>query len=80
MGEIRISVNSGELPVVHDVGGISENLRKQTRWLAQAGFLAAVLDLMFRGGKMKCVCTIMRDQKARQGPTPCAHGLDIIVC
>jgi carboxymethylenebutenolidase len=54
MGEIRIPVNFGELPVyvtapeqgapwpgvvvLHDVGGMSEDLRNQTRWLVQAGW------------------------------------------
>jgi carboxymethylenebutenolidase len=85
MGEVRIPVNSGELPVyvstpehgapwpgvvvLHDVGGMSEDLRNQTRWLAQAGFLAAAPNLYFRGGMVKCLFAIARDLKARRGPT-----------
>jgi len=85
MGEVRIPVNSGELPVyvstreqvapwpgvvvLHDVGGMSEDLRNQTRWLARAGFLAAAPNLYFRGGMVKCLFAIARDLKARRGPT-----------
>jgi len=84
MGDVRIPVNSGDLPafvsvpeqgapwpgvvVLHDVGGMTEDLRNQTRWLAREGFLAAAPDLFFRG-RMKCLFAIARDLKARRGPT-----------
>jgi carboxymethylenebutenolidase len=84
MGDVRIPVNSGDLPVfisipeqatswpgvvvLHDLGGLKEDLRNQSRWLAQAGFLAAQ-DLLFRGGRMKCLFAIARDLKAKPGPT-----------
>ena len=85
MGDVRIPVNSGDLPVfvsiperaapwpgvvvLHDIGGMKENLRNQARWLAQAGFLAAAPNLLFRGGRMKCLFAIARDLKARRGRT-----------
>jgi carboxymethylenebutenolidase len=85
VGDVRIPVSSGELPVfvsvpeqdspwpavvvLHDVAGMSEDLRNQTRWLAKAGFLAAAPNLLFRGGKLKCLFAIARDLTARQGPT-----------
>jgi carboxymethylenebutenolidase len=85
MGEVKIPVNSVDLPafvsvpeqpapwpgvvVLHDVAGMSEDLRNQARWLAKAGFLAAAHNLLFRGGKMKCLFALARDLKARQGPT-----------
>jgi len=85
MGEVKIPVNSGELPVfvaapeqpapwpgvvvLHDVGGMKEDLRNQARWLAGAGFLAAAPNLYFRGAMMKCVFAIARDLKARRGQT-----------
>jgi carboxymethylenebutenolidase len=95
MGEIRIPVSSGELPVyvtapeqgapwpsvviVHDVADMTEDLRNQTRWLAEAGFLAAAPNLLFRGGKMKCLFAIARDLRAAKvRPTttwkPSANG------
>jgi carboxymethylenebutenolidase len=85
MGDVKIPVQSGELPVfvtvpeqsapwpgvvvLHDVAGMSEDLRNQTRWLARAGFLSAAPNLYFRGGMMKCLFAIARDFKARRGQT-----------
>jgi dienelactone hydrolase len=85
MGEIRIPVSGGEMPVfvappqqgppwpgvvvLHDVGGMKEDLRNQARWLAREGFLAAAPNLYFRGTMMKCVFAISRDLKARRGQT-----------
>lgn len=85
MGHVTISLSSGDLPafvsvpeqpapwpgvvVLHDVAGMSEDLCNQTRWLARAGFLAAAPNLLFRGGKMKCLFAVARDLKARRGPT-----------
>ena len=85
MGDITIPVNSGDLPVfvaipeqvspwpgvvvLHDAGGMKEDLRNQTRWLAREGFLAAAPNLYFRGPMMKCLFAIARDLKARRGPT-----------
>jgi len=85
MGDIMIPVNNGHLPVfvavpervapwpgvvvLHDVGGLKEDLRNQARWLAREGFLAAVPNLYFRGSMMKCVFAIARDMKARRGQT-----------
>jgi carboxymethylenebutenolidase len=84
MGDVRIPVNSGDLPVfvavpeqgtpwpgvvvLHDVGGMSEDLRNQTRWLAREGFLAAAPNLFSRG-RMKCLFAIARDLKVRRGTT-----------
>jgi carboxymethylenebutenolidase len=84
LGDVNIPVNSGELPVfvavpelsapwpgvvvLHDVGGMKEDLRNQARWLAREGFLAAAPNLYFRGPMMKCLFAIARDLKARRGP------------
>ena len=67
MGDVKIRVNSVDLPafvsvpeqpspwpgvvVLHDVAGMSEDLRNQTRWLAKAGFLAAAPNLLFRANR-----------------------------
>jgi len=85
MGDVRLPVNSGDLPVfvaapdrgapwpgvvvLHDVGGMKEDLRNQARWLAREGFLAAAPNLYFRGTMVKCLFAIARDLKARRGQT-----------
>lgn len=85
MSEITIPVRDGDLPafvavpeqtrpwpgvvVLHDVGGLKEDIRNQARWLAREGFLAAAPNLYFRGSMMKCLFAIARDFKARSGPT-----------
>lgn len=84
MDEVKIPLNSVDLPafvavpeqgepwpgvvVLHDVGGLSEDIRNQARWLAREGFLAAAPNLFFRG-RMKCLFAIARDLRARSGPT-----------
>jgi carboxymethylenebutenolidase len=85
MGEVSIQVNSGHLPafvavperdgtwpgvvVLHDVAGMTEDLRNQARWLAREGFLAAAPNLFSRGTRVKCLFDIARDLKMRRGPT-----------
>jgi carboxymethylenebutenolidase len=85
MANVLIPIQGGEMPayaavsptnervpgvvVLHDVGGMSQDLRNQADWLAADGFLAAAPDLYHRGGFISCVRTIMRDLAARRGPT-----------
>jgi dienelactone hydrolase len=47
--------------VVHDALGMTEDLRNQTRWLADAGYLAAAPDLFHDGRRLWCLVQIMRD-------------------
>lgn len=53
--------------VVHDLLGISTDIRNITRRVADAGFLAVAPDLYSRGGKVRCVQRVMREMLLRQG-------------
>jgi carboxymethylenebutenolidase len=55
--------------VVHDWGGMSQDLRNQAGWLASEGYLAATPDLYYWGSRLRCLCTIMREIAAGQGRT-----------
>lgn len=55
--------------VIHDGVGMTTDLANQTRWLAEAGFLAAAPDL-FRGGSLaRCMREIVRDYSSWEGQT-----------
>lgn len=55
--------------VISDVFGMTQDLRRQTEWMASEGFLAAAPDLFYWGGKIGCLRTIFRDSLARKGRT-----------
>ena len=55
--------------VVHDWGGMSQDLRNQAGWLAGEGYLAAAPDLYYWGSRLRCLWTIMREIAAGKGRT-----------
>lgn len=55
--------------VLHDAFGMTKDLRAQTEWLAEAGYLAVAPDLFRERNKALCMVSIMRDVRAGHGPT-----------
>ena len=63
--------SKGRVPavvVLHDAGGLSQDIRNQADWLAAEGFLAAAPQLYRRGGPLLCIRGVIRDCIARRGP------------
>ena len=55
--------------VIHDLSGMTRDLRNQADWLASEGFLAAAPDLLAWALNTSCVRSIIRDLGARRERT-----------
>jgi len=53
--------------VLHDVAGMSDDLRHQADWLASAGYLTVAPDLYSWGRKISCIWATMRELTAGRG-------------
>lgn len=67
---VAAPTGSGPWPgvvVVHDVFGMSADVRRQTDWMASEGFVAVAPDLMSHGAKATCTVALFRELRARRG-------------
>jgi carboxymethylenebutenolidase len=53
--------------VIHDLLGMTTDLKHQADWLAGLGYLAVAPNLFYWGGKFTCIRTVIKDVAARQG-------------
>jgi carboxymethylenebutenolidase len=69
---VHLATPRGEPPwpgvlVLHDVFGMTDDLRRQADWLASAGFLAAAPDLFHWSNKAVCIWTVFRNFQQKRG-------------
>jgi carboxymethylenebutenolidase len=74
---LEIPTGDGPWPgvvVVHDLMGLSPDIRRITRRVADAGFVTMAPDLFSGAGPVKCVRTVIRQVLAQEGP-----GVDAVL-
>lgn len=68
---LELPAGEGRWPgvvLVHDLMGLSPDIRRITRRVADAGFVTIAPDLFSGAGPVKCVRTIIREVLAQEGP------------
>ncbi len=71
-GYLAVPTGPGPWPgvvVLHDLAGMSRDLRNQAEWLAAAGYLAVAPDLCRGRRRATCMVRMMRETWRRAGPT-----------
>lgn len=54
--------------LIHDVFGMTRDLKHQADWLAEEGYLAVAPNLFSKGSKLNCVRSAFRELRSRRGP------------
>ncbi len=69
-GYLATPAGAGPFPgvvVIHDVLGMSPDVRHQADWLASEGFVAVAPDFFHWGHKVTCIRTVFTNLRARKG-------------
>lgn len=80
---LYVGVPNGEGPwpaalVISDARGVTTNVRNQVDWLAGIGYLAAAPDLAYRGQRVRCLFSTMR--QALRGEGAVSQDFETVRC